>query len=310
MLRSEVVQSGAGSVPGEESYRELISKRYPFTDRFNALIREQPKTKLSEVQRDELIDIYMALDVQFGPESVEQKKASQMQKLENEKHRRQLDCFANFDVETEKTFLDEMRQKDFARFKAISKASASFKGLCREKDTQAACVMARTNENITQADFFNGLCWAIKNYDDTLVRCIVDELGLPLKNYKKISYAIHDAIQWMRYTDHILPCLYIIRSLYNGYHALDVDVRRFSDGFTPLCVACERGYATLAFEFINLGCDVNILTKTHETAFSLAQKTREHPDTITDERQVLINILAHSGARAPPGKKLQPGWGA
>jgi hypothetical protein len=79
----------------------------------------------------------------------------------------------------------------------------------------------------------------------------------------------------------------------------DINEPRRQDGFTPLCVACMRAHAPLAYVLVQKGARVNVSGRKGETPLSVAQTALPTDgEQETESRKLLYGMLKSKGAKA------------
>merc|ERR1712232_877691 len=97
-------------------------------------------------------------------------------------------------------------------------------------------------------------------------------LGLPLEN-EQLSQAPH-LICEIAGRENFGDAWRILQILFEGNSkgCVSVDAPRFTDGWSPLCVACARSCVPLVAKLLELDADPNVITRDKQTPMSLARK--------------------------------------
>mmetsp|Transcript_14147 Transcript_14147/g.26497 ORF Transcript_14147/g.26497 Transcript_14147/m.26497 type:complete len:266 (+) Transcript_14147:73-870(+) len=122
--------------------------------------------------------------------------------------------------------------------------------------------------------------------------------GIPLHS-AQLSQALHMVCEMVT-RDNFSNSWRIVKALADGNAegSLDINAPRMSDGWTPLCIACDDACLPMAFKLLELGADPNVITRSNDTPLALAKRSKDDDSTEQKEaRGIIVNMLRSYGGQ-------------
>mmetsp|Transcript_26236 Transcript_26236/g.39893 ORF Transcript_26236/g.39893 Transcript_26236/m.39893 type:complete len:262 (-) Transcript_26236:161-946(-) len=127
---------------------------------------------------------------------------------------------------------------------------------------------------------------------------VLYEFGAPFI-HEKLQEALHLVCE-VTNRDNFSDAWRILQLLIDGDGEAKANINqpRSVDGWTPLCVACADACLPLAFKLLEMGADVNVITRNNDTPVSLAKHRRlDDNEEQKEARDIICNMLRHSGGQ-------------